>query len=232
MADIYVNSEELKLIASGMKNKATIIMDAYQNDIVTALTMGSEALQISGLDTTTVLNSFNKIFTNINTRINTLADFLLTTVTNEYDEVSAAITNEFDNNFANEIAGILGISLGAGSSTTPSISGGSASTGGGSMSTNGESMSTGGSSTGTITKPDQGTSGSQNTSNDKYPGQLRDKPQATIDTTKTSYKPSTSTSTTTTTPKPSTSTTTTTRPSTSNKTNNSTLTHGRIDMIN
>lgn len=112
MADIYVNSEELKLIASGMKNKATIIMDAYQNDIVTALTMGSEALQISGLDTTTVLNSFNKIFTNINTRINTLADFLLTTVTNEYDEVSAAITNEFDNNFANEIAGLLGISVG------------------------------------------------------------------------------------------------------------------------
>ena len=272
MADIYVNSEELKLIASGMKNKATIIMDAYQNDIVTALTMSSEALQISGLDTTTVLNSFNKIFTNINTRINTLADFLLTTVTNEYDEVSSAITNEFDNNFANEIAGILGITVGAGSSTTPSTGGGSTSTGGGntstggSTSTGGGNTSSGGSSTGTITKPNQGTSGSQN--NNKYPGPhhgkpevidegkgsiypgpLHDKPQATIDTVKTSYKPSssgttntnttttvskpsTSTSTTTTTPKPSTSTTTTTRPSTSNKTNNSTITHGRIDMIN
>lgn len=112
MADVYVNSEELKLIASGMKTKATSIMESYQNEASSAILMGSECLQISGLDTTTLLNSFNKIFTNLGTRINTLADFLSTTVANEYDNTTAAIANEFNNNFANEIASILGISVG------------------------------------------------------------------------------------------------------------------------
>lgn len=114
MADIYVNSEELKLIATGMKTKATSIMESYQNDASSAILMGSECLQISGLDTTTLLNSFNKIFTNLGTKINTLADFLSTTVANEYDSTTSAIANEFNNNFANEIAGILGISVGKG----------------------------------------------------------------------------------------------------------------------
>lgn len=113
MADIYVNSEELKLIASGMKVKAANIIESYQNDASSAILMGGECLQISGLDTTTLLNSFNKIFMNINTRISTLADFLSTTVANEYDSTTASITNEFNNNFANELAGILGISVGA-----------------------------------------------------------------------------------------------------------------------
>ena len=112
MADVYVNSEELKLIATGMKTKATSIMESYQNEASSAILMGSECLQISGLDTTTLLNSFNKIFTNLGTRINTLADFLSTTVANEYDNTTTAIANEFNNNFANEIAGILGISVG------------------------------------------------------------------------------------------------------------------------
>lgn len=112
MADIYVNSDELKLIATGMKTKAANIMEAYQNEASSAILMGGECLQISGLDTTTLLNSFNKIFTNINTRISTLADFLSTTVANEYDSTTASIANEFNNNFANEIAGILGISVG------------------------------------------------------------------------------------------------------------------------
>lgn len=122
MADVYVNSEELKLIASGMKAKATSIMESYQNEASSAILMGSECLQISGLDTTTLLNSFNKIFTNLGTRINTLADFLSTTVANEYDNTTAAIANEFNNNFANEIASILGISVGTGigsSAATP-----------------------------------------------------------------------------------------------------------------
>ena len=113
MADIYVNSEELKSIASGMKVKAANIIESYQNDASSAILMGGECLQISGLDTTTLLNSFNKIFMNINTRISTLADFLSTTVANEYDSTTASITNEFNNNFANELAGILGISVGA-----------------------------------------------------------------------------------------------------------------------
>ena len=114
MADVYVNSEELREIAQNMKLKASNIMEAYQNDATSAILTGSESIQISGLDTTQVLNSFNKIFTNLSTRINTLADFLINMVANEYDRVSIAIKNEFDNEFANEIAKLLGLTIGTG----------------------------------------------------------------------------------------------------------------------
>ena len=40
-----------------------------------------------------------------------LSDFLTNVVANEYDSVSIAIKNEFDNNFANEISKLLGISV-------------------------------------------------------------------------------------------------------------------------
>ena len=114
MADVYVNSEELREIAQSMKLKASNIMESYQNDATSAILTGSESIQISGLDTTQVLNSFNKIFTNLSTRINTLADFLINMVANEYDRVSIAIKNEFDNEFANELAKLLGLTIGTG----------------------------------------------------------------------------------------------------------------------
>ena len=114
MADVYVNSEELREIAQSMKLKASNIMESYQNDATSAILTGSESIQISGLDTTQVLNSFNKIFTNLSTRINTLADFLINMVASEYDRVSIAIKNEFDNEFANELAKLLGLTIGTG----------------------------------------------------------------------------------------------------------------------
>ena len=111
MADLYVNSDELKEVASSMKLKANNIMEAYQNEASAAILMGKESIQVSGLDTTELLNSLSKIFNNLNGRIISLSDFLNNVVANEYDNVSASIKNEFDNNFANEIAKILGISL-------------------------------------------------------------------------------------------------------------------------
>ena len=119
MADIYINSDELKLIASGMKQKSTSIIEAYQNEAAVAIQIGDDSLKVSGLDTSIVLNSFNKIFTTLNARISLLADFLTNTVANEYDDVSSAIKNEFDKNFASELAGLLGIRL----SSSKSISG-------------------------------------------------------------------------------------------------------------
>ena len=65
MADVYVNSEELREIAQNMKLKANNIMEAYQNEASAAILMGSESIQISGLDTTALLNSLSKIFNNL-----------------------------------------------------------------------------------------------------------------------------------------------------------------------
>lgn len=109
MADVYINSEELKLVSSEMKSKSNNILDTYKNDVMSAIMMGNESIQISGLDASNVLSSFDKIFTSLNTRINNLSDFLNNTVANEYDSVSSAIANEFNNSFATELAKLLGI---------------------------------------------------------------------------------------------------------------------------
>lgn len=111
MADIYINSEELKLVASEMKNKSNSILDTYKSDVMNAIMMGSESIQISGLDASNVLSSFDRIFTSLNTRINNLSDFLNNAVANEYDLVSSSIANEFNNSFATELAKLLGITI-------------------------------------------------------------------------------------------------------------------------
>ena len=115
MENVYVNIDELRQIAQDMKTKSNNIMDNYQNQVDSAITLGQEAIQISGLDTSKIKNSFSKIFTNLNTRINDLADFLINNVANEYDDISLAITNAFNDSFANELAGLLGITVGTGS---------------------------------------------------------------------------------------------------------------------
>lgn len=111
MADVYVNSEELKIVASSMKTKSNSILEIYQSDIMNAINMGNECLQVSGLDSSILLSSFNKIFTNINDRIGNLSDFLNNVVANEYDIVSSSIISEFDSNFAGELAKLLGSSI-------------------------------------------------------------------------------------------------------------------------
>lgn len=111
MTDVYVNSEELKIVASSMKTKSNSILEIYQSDIMNAINMGNECLQVSGLDSSILLSSFNKIFTNINDRISNLSDFLNNVVANEYDIVSSSIISEFDSNFAGELAKLLGSSI-------------------------------------------------------------------------------------------------------------------------
>ena len=105
----YIDSEELKTIASDMKTKINNIMENYQNQASSAITLGQEAIQISGLDITQINDSFNKIFTNLSTRINSLADFLVNNVANEYDETSVSIINTFNNDFASSLSNLLGI---------------------------------------------------------------------------------------------------------------------------
>lgn len=111
MTDVYVNSEELKIVASSIKTKSNSILEIYQSDIMNAINMGNECLQVSGLDSSILLSSFNKIFTNINDRISNLSDFLNNVVANEYDIVSSSIISEFDSNFAGELAKLLGSSI-------------------------------------------------------------------------------------------------------------------------
>lgn len=142
---VYVDSEQLTSVAASIKVKANNILNIFQGDCSSAIILGKECLQVSGLDTTAIINSLNKIFTNLSTRINTLSDFLTQKVAGEYDLTSQSIINAFNGNFATELAALLGLTVGT--TVVPGVTGNGAGTAG----------STGGIATGII-RPSGGSS--------------------------------------------------------------------------
>ena len=112
MNNIYVDSEQLLNCALNLKKDATNILTTFQNECSHAITAGNECLRVSGLDSSAVNTSLNKIFTNTYDQLMLLANFLATNVAQEYDLTTQAIAKSFNQKFANEIASLLGITVG------------------------------------------------------------------------------------------------------------------------
>lgn len=112
MNNIYVDSEQLLNCALNLKKDATNILTTFQNECSHAITAGNECLRVSGLDSSAINTSLNKIFTNTYDQLMLLANFLATNVAQEYDLTTQAIAKSFNQEFANEIASLLGITVG------------------------------------------------------------------------------------------------------------------------
>ena len=112
MNNVYVDSEQLLNCALNLKKDATNILTTFQNECSHAITAGNECLKVSGLDSSSINASLNKIFTNTYDRLMLLANFLATNVAQEYDLTTQAIAKSFNQEFANEIASLLGITVG------------------------------------------------------------------------------------------------------------------------
>lgn len=108
----FINSDQITSIASSMKTKGDNILTEYKQNCIPALNMSTECLQLSGLDTTEFFKALEFIYTKLNERITEFSDFLTNTVAVEYDFTSKAIAASFNEEFANEISGLLGISVG------------------------------------------------------------------------------------------------------------------------
>ena len=113
MNNIYVDSEQLLNCALNLKKDATNILTTFQNECSHAITAGNECLRVSGLDSSTINASLNKIFTKAYDQLMLLANFLATNVAQEYDLTTQAIAKSFNQEFANEIASLLGITIGS-----------------------------------------------------------------------------------------------------------------------
>lgn len=121
----YINSDELTALANSLKAKSENILSTYKGDCAQAIEMSSDCLQLSGLNTTEFFQALEKIYTQVNERIATFADFLTNVVVAEYNAVSEAITNSFNIEFASEISNLLGIGITSsiGPITAPAIPG-------------------------------------------------------------------------------------------------------------
>ena len=113
MNNVYVDSEQLLNCALNLKKDATNILTTFQNECSHAITAGNECLRVSGLDSSTINASLNKIFTKAYDQLMLLANFLATNVAQEYDLTTQAIAKSFNQEFANEIASLLGITIGS-----------------------------------------------------------------------------------------------------------------------
>ena len=113
MNNIYVDSEQLLNCALNLKKDATKSLTTFQNEGSHAITAGNEFLRVSGLDSSTINASLNKIFTKAYDQLMLLANFLATNVAQEYDLTTQAIAKSFNQEFANEIASLLGITIGS-----------------------------------------------------------------------------------------------------------------------
>lgn len=120
----YINGDELTALANGLKAKSENILNSYKGDCSQAIQMSSECLQLSGLNTADFFQALEKIYTQVNERINSFADFLTNVVVAEYSAVAEAISNNFNGNFASEISSLLGIPVALkGGAIAPAIPG-------------------------------------------------------------------------------------------------------------
>ena len=105
----YVKGDELTALANSLKSKGENINNEYKNNCSKALSMSTECLQASGLNTAEFFQSLDSIYAKLNERINEVSDFLTNVVVAEYQALNDALVNNFNNKFANEMSGVLGL---------------------------------------------------------------------------------------------------------------------------
>lgn len=106
----YVKGDELTALANSLKSKGETINNEYKNNCSQALSMSTECLQASGLNTAEFFQSLDSIYAKLNQRITEVSDFLTNVVVAEYQALNDALVNNFNNKFANEMSGVLGLS--------------------------------------------------------------------------------------------------------------------------
>lgn len=115
MANVYINSEQITSIASSLKSKGNSIVKEYKSNCTSALEMSKDCIQLSGLNTDEFFKALDNVYQKLNDKLAEFADFLTNTVAAEYDITSQAIVSSFNDDFADEISKLLGVSVSDGS---------------------------------------------------------------------------------------------------------------------
>ena len=79
-------------------------------------------IDLSGLDTTEFFSRLKNIYTQLNERIVSFADFLVINVADQYELIAEAIANHFNSEVGGQLASLLGVTVSV--SYTPPVLGG------------------------------------------------------------------------------------------------------------
>ncbi len=106
---LAVTTADLKKVLSSLKSERDTINKVYTSQIKSVLESSQACFQVAGLNYTTILNSINTTFKNLNTNFNNLIDVLENDVIKNYDELLEALRQKFGAQFAAQMQSLLGL---------------------------------------------------------------------------------------------------------------------------
>ena len=105
----YISLGELKSIAKSLETERQQINSTYKSKIIPVLESSKKCFFVAGLDTQEIIENFNSIFNDTDTRLTNLINVLNNNVIAEYSEIAQAITKMFNSDFASKLRSLLNL---------------------------------------------------------------------------------------------------------------------------
>ena len=107
---VSINVEQILDLAASIKSSGNEIIDIYNSNCKPAFELSKECIILSGLDFNQFEQQLESIYTKLGESIINCGDFL-GNVANNYNDISQVIVNRFNNDIAERIQAILGVSM-------------------------------------------------------------------------------------------------------------------------
>ncbi len=104
-----VTIDELKRVLESLKTQRETINSVYNDKIQSVINNSASCFGIAGLDCTKIEESYRDTFATINTNFEKLIDILENDVIKNYSELSLAIKQMFNIDFANQMETLLNL---------------------------------------------------------------------------------------------------------------------------
>ena len=104
---LKVSTEDLRKVANELLQRKDSLNNIYTNQVKRVMEDSREAISISKLDFNEFDIEFQKAFTNLGNRIESLANALNNQILPKYDDLSISIRNAFNNEFASQMQSLL-----------------------------------------------------------------------------------------------------------------------------
>ena len=107
MATASVSIDSLKEAATKLEKQRASIYDTYTSQVVPVLDSSKECLKVSGVDTEETKTQFNKVYDNLNKKLEELVSVLNDKVIPNYTELVEILRTLFNKDFATEFKNLI-----------------------------------------------------------------------------------------------------------------------------
>ena len=104
---LIVDTDGIRDVANGISGKKEEMLNIYKTQILPMLNSSKDYLDTAGLDFDAVISAFQDVFGSLDGQLGDLSTTLTDKVIPQYEETSAAVTEMFNNQFANDMSDLL-----------------------------------------------------------------------------------------------------------------------------